>query len=99
MTNKEKLEEIKRFSFDLYNRVLFKEISVQDAYNRVGKSRWNVTEFKGSGTRGKNKVGLKKEIDSLVKMYKPTLSDMLQEIKRVYPYTFEKEIRKILNEN
>ena len=44
---KEKLILIKRFSFDLYNRVMFNEISIQDAYNKMNEKLTHKFPVKG----------------------------------------------------
>ena len=95
-SNKEKLIEIKQHSFELYNKVKFKDISVQDAYNQMGRELINVKEFKGEGTKGANKIGLKAEFDRLQKMYKPTLKQYLDVIKQMFPFTFDRDIEDYL---
>ena len=91
-SNEDKLVEIKQHSFELYNKVKFGDISVQDAYNQMGRELINVTEFKGEGTKGKNKIGLKAEFERLQKMYKPSLANYLDELKQLFPFTFERDI-------
>ena len=46
-SNEDKLVEIKQHSFELYNKVKFGDISVQDAYNQMGRELIKVKEFKG----------------------------------------------------
>jgi len=92
-SNEDKLIEIKQHSFELYNKVQFGDISVQDAFNQMGRELLSVKEFKGEGTKGKNKIGLKAEFQRLHKMYKPTLTNYLEELKRLFPFTFEKDIK------
>ena len=92
-SNKEKLVEIKQHSFELYNKVQFGDIDVQDAYNQMGRELIKVTEFKGEGTKGRNKIGLKTEFDRLQKMYKPSLANYLEELKRLFPFTFNRDIK------
>jgi len=89
----DKLIEIKQHSFELYNKVKFGDIELQDAYNQMGRELINVSEFKGEGTKGRNKIGLKAEFDRLHKMYKPKLSDYLEELKRLFPFTYQREIK------
>ena len=96
---KDKLIEIKRFSFDLYNRVMFDEISVQDAYNKMNEKLHMVKEFKGVGTKGKNKIGLKKEFDRLDNMYKPSFKEWMDQVERLFPFTFENELKKWTDED
>ena len=97
--NKEKLVEIKRYSFELYNRVMFNEISVQDAYNEMYAKINVVSEFKGIGRKGKNKIGLKKEMERLDKMYKPEFKQWMDEIKRLFPFTYDRELKDYTDEN
>ena len=92
-SKKEKLIEIKQHSFELYNKVQFGDIELQDAYNQMGRELINVSEFKGEGTKGRNKIGLKDEMDRLQKMYKPKLEEYLTELKRLFPFTFNREIK------
>ena len=89
----DKLIEIKQHSFELYNKVKFVDIELQDAYNQMGRELIKVSEFKGEGTKGRNKIGLKAEFDRLQKMYKPTISDYLEELKRLFPFTFNRDIK------
>ena len=51
----DKLIEIKQHSFELYNKVKFGDIELQDAYNQMGRELIKVTEFKGEGTKGRNR--------------------------------------------
>jgi hypothetical protein len=51
------------------------------------------SEYKGRGTKGKNKIGLSKELDRIMKMYKPSLSELLVELKRLFPFTFDNHIK------
>tara|TARA_Y100000310_G_scaffold323822_1_gene384785 strand:+ start:477 stop:779 length:303 start_codon:yes stop_codon:yes gene_type:complete len=95
-SNEDKLVEIKQHSFELYNKVKFGDISVQDAYNQMGRELIKVKEFKGEGTKGKNKIGLKAEFDRLHKMYKPTLKQYLDVIKQMFPFTFDRDIEDYL---
>ena len=95
-SNEDKLVEIKQHSFELYNKVKFGDISVQDAYNQMGRELIKVKEFKGEGTKGKNKIGLKAEFDRLQKMYKPTLKQYLDVIKQMFPFTFDRDIEDYL---
>lgn len=92
-SNKEKLIEIKQHSFELYNKVQFGDISVQDAYNQMGRELIKVKEFKGEGTKGKNKIGLKAEFERLHKMYKPSLTDYLIVLRDLFPFTFKRDIK------
>ena len=92
-SNKEKLVEIKQHSFELYNKVQFGDISVQDAYNQMGRELIIVNEFKGEGTKGSNKIGLKEEFKRLQKMYKPSLANYLEELKGLFPFTFMRDIK------
>jgi hypothetical protein len=92
-SNKEKLVEIKQHSFELYNKVQFGDLSVQEAYNQMGRELIVVTEFKGEGTKGINKVGLKEEFKRLQKMYKPSLSNYLEELKGLFPFTFKRDLK------
>ena len=93
----DKLIEIKQHSFELYNKVKFGDIELQDAYNQMGRELINVSEFKGEGTKGRNKIGLKAEFDRLHKMYQPTISDYLEELKRLFPFTYQREIKDFID--
>ena len=88
-----KLKEIKHYSFELYNKVQFGDMDLQDAYNQMGRELTKTSEYKGTGTRGRNKIGLKDEMDRLQKMYKPKLKEYLTELKRLFPFTFDKDIK------
>lgn len=88
-----KLEEIKKHNPQLYSKVQMGEVKLQDAYNEVMGDVNQTSEYKGRGTRGKNKVGLSKEMDILTKRYKPTIDEWITEIKRLFPFTYQKHIK------
>jgi len=88
MKNKEiKLSEIKKHSPSLYQKVIDGEMKLQQAYNEVMGEITSTTEYKGRGTKGLNKIGLDKEMDRIMKMYKPTIKDWIEELKRLFPFT------------
>ena len=95
MKDKEiKLQEIKKHNPTLYQYVIEKKIKLQDAYNLAMGGVDMVGEFKGRGTRSKNMIGLSKEMDRIMKMYKPTLKELLDELKKLFPFTFDTELKK-----
>ncbi len=88
MKNKEiKLAEIKKHNPKLYQDVLDGKVKLQQAYNEVMGDINSTTEYKGRGTKGQNKIGLSKEVDRLTKMYKPTIEEWIEELKRLFPFT------------
>jgi len=89
-----KLQEIKKHNPTLYQYVIEKKIKLQDAYNLAMGGVDMVGEFKGRGTRSKNMIGLSKEMDRIMKMYKPTLKELLDELKKLFPFTFDTELKK-----
>lgn len=78
----------------MYQYVIEKKIKLQDAYNLAMGGVDMVGEFKGRGTRSKNMIGLSKEMDRIMKMYKPTLKELLDELKKLFPFTFDTELKK-----
>jgi hypothetical protein len=94
MKNKEiKLQEIKKHNPSLYSKVVNGDVELQVAYNKVMGEINSTTEYKGRGTRGKNKIGLSKEMDRIMKMYKPSLEDFITEIKRLFPFTYQNRLK------
>ncbi len=94
MKNKEiKLSEIKKHSPSLYQKVIDGEMKLQQAYNEVMGNITSTSEYKGRGTKGQNKIGLSKEVDRLTKMYKPSLEDWIEELKRLFPFTYKKHLK------
>ena len=94
MKNKEiKLSEIKKHSPSLYQKVVDGDVKLQQAYNEVMGDINSTTEYKGRGTKGQNKIGLPKEVDRLTKMYKPSLEDWIEELKRLFPFTHQDKIK------
>jgi hypothetical protein len=94
MKSKEiKLQEIKKNNPKLYFEVMNGNVKLQDAYNDVMGEINQTSEYKGRGTRGKNKVGLSKEMDMLTKRYKPTIEEWITEIKRLFPFTYSNHIK------
>ena len=94
MKNKEiKLSEIKKHSPSLYQKVIDGEMKLQQAYNEVMGNITSTKEYKGRGTKGQNKIGLSKEVDRLTKMYKPSLEDWIEELKRLFPFTYKKHLK------
>ena len=88
-----KLVEIKLHNETLYQYVLDKKIKLQDAYNLTKGEIEIVREYKGRGTRSKNMIGLPKEMDRIMKMYKPSLKELLDELKRLFPFTYKDKIK------
>ena len=94
MKNKDiKLSEIKKHSPSLYKKVVDGEMKLQQAYNEVMGNITSTSEYKGRGTKGQNKIGLSKEVDRLTKMYKPSLEDWIEELKRLFPFTYKKHLK------
>jgi hypothetical protein len=94
MKNKEiKLAEIKKHNPKLYQDVLDGKVKLQQAYNEVMGDINSTTEYKGRGTKGQNKIGLSKEVDRLNKMYKPTIEEWIEELKRLFPFTNQNHIK------
>ena len=95
MKDKEiKLQEIQKHNPQLYQDVMDGKVKLQDGYNTVMMDLTKTREYKGRGTKGKNKIGLSKELDRIIKMYKPSLSELLVELKRLFPFTFDSEVKK-----
>jgi len=94
MKNKEiKLAEIKKHNPKLYQDVLDGKVKLQQAYNEVMGDINSTTEYKGRGTKGQNKIGLSKEVNRLNKMYKPTIEEWIEELKRLFPFTYKKHLK------
>ena len=88
-----KLQQIKEHSFELYNKVVLGDIKLVDAFNQMMSEKSDVKEYKGKGGKGnKTKMGFEVEMDRIYKMYKPTLKDYLKILKKLFPFTFDKEI-------
>ena len=89
-----KLQEIKKHNPSLYSDVLGGKVGLQEAYNQTMGELNKTSEYKGRGTKGRNKIGLSKEMDRIMKMYKPSLGEFLDELKKLFPFTFDTEIKK-----
>ena len=88
-----KLNQIKEHSFELYNKVVLGDIKLVDAFNQMMGEKSDVKEYKGKGGKGnKTKMGFSAEMDRIYKMYKPSLKDYLKILKKLFPFTFDKEI-------
>ena len=96
MNKEQKLKMIQKKSPELYDKVMKKELTTQQAYNEMYKDIMNVSEFKGEGTKGSNKIGLDKEFDRLMKVYNHSCEQMLESLKKQFPLTFEKYLNKFL---
>ena len=68
-------------------------MKLQQAYNEVMEIITSTSEYKGRGTKGQNKIGLPKEVDRLEKMYKPTIEEWIEELKRLFPFTHSNHIK------
>ena len=88
-----KLLEIQKHNSQLYKDVIDGKINLQEAYNQTMSKINKTSEYKGRGTKGSNKIGFSKEIDRLVKMYKPSLEEFIVEIKRLFPFTIDKHLK------
>ena len=94
MKSKEiKLAEIKKHNPTFHSKVMNGEMKLQQAYNEVMGSITSTKEYKGRGTKGQNKIGLSKEVDRLNKMYKPTIEEWIEELKRLFPFTHQDKIK------
>ena len=94
MKDKEiKLQEIQKHNPQLYQDVMDGKVKLQDAYNTVMMDLTQTSEYKGRGTRSKNMIGLSKEMDRIMKMYKPSLKELLDELKRLFPFTFDSHLK------
>ena len=88
-----KLQEIKKHNSSLYTDVLGGKVGLQEAYNQTMGELNKTSEYKGRGTRSKNMIGLPKEMDRIMKMYKPSLKELLDELKRLFPFTFDSHLK------
>ena len=88
-----KLAEIKNHSPSLYQKVVDGDVELQQAYNEVMGIITSTSEYKGRGTKGQNKIGLRKEVDRLEKMYKPSIEEWIKELKRLFPFTHKKHLK------
>ena len=88
-----KLQEIKKHNPSLYADVVDGKVGLQEAYNQTMGELNKTSEYKGRGTKGRNKIGLSKELDRIMKMYKPTITDLLNELKRLFPFTHQEKIK------
>lgn len=94
MKDKEiKLQEIQKHNPQLYQEVMDGKLKLQDAYNKIMMDLTQTSEYKGRGTRSKNMIGLPKEMDRIMKMYKPSLKELLDELKRLFPFTFDSHLK------
>ena len=94
MKDKEiKQQEILKHNPQLYQEVMDGKVKLQDAYNKIMMDLTQTSEYKGRGTRSKNMIGLPKEMDRIMKMYKPSLKELLDELKRLFPFTFDSHLK------
>ena len=94
MKDKEiKQQEILKHNPQLYQEVMDGKLKLQDAYNKIMMDLTQTSEYKGRGTRSKNMIGLSKEMDRIMKMYKPSLKELLDELKRLFPFTFDSHLK------
>ena len=97
MKDKEiKQQEILKHNPQLYQEVMDGKVKLQDAYNKIMMDLTQTSEYKGRGTRSKNMIGLPKEMDRIMKMYKPSLKELLDELKRLFPFTFDRDVKDYL---
>ena len=96
MNKEQKLKMIQKKSPELYDKVMKKELTTQQAYNQMYKELLDVSEFKGEGTKGTNKIGLDKEIERLMKVYNPSCSQLLKSTEKQFPLTFKKYLEEFL---
>ena len=97
MKDKEiKQQEILKHNPQLYQEVMDGKVKLQDAYNKIMMDLTQTSEYKGRGTRSKNMIGLSKEMGRIMKMYKPSLKELLDELKRLFPFTFDRDVKDYL---
>ena len=91
-----KLADIKKYSEILYQYVLDDEIKLQLAYNLARSKIELVSEYKGRGTRSSRLPTLDKAIDILMKSHKPSIEELLDEIKKQFQFTFDSKVKDYL---
>ena len=91
-----KLADIKKYSEILYQYVLDDEIKLQLAYNLARSKIELVSEYKGRGTRSSRLPTLDKAIDTLMKSHKPSIEELLDEIKKQFQFTFDSKVKDYL---
>jgi len=87
-----KLAEIQKYNPTLFLKVQRGEVNKVDAHNQVMEELLNVNERRGKGTK-RTKIGLSKEIKILDRRYKPTIKEWINEIKKLYPFTYKDYIK------
>ena len=91
-----KLADIKKYSEILYQYVLDDEIKLQLAYNLARSKIELVQEFKGRGTGNMNLPPLNKMFDNMMKAHKPSIEELLDEIKKQFVFTFDDKLKDYL---
>ena len=91
-----KLADIKKYSEILYQYVLDDEIKLQLAYNLARSKIELVAEYKGRGTRSSRLPTLDKAIDTLMKSHRPSIEELLDEIKKQFVFTFDDKLKDYL---
>ena len=93
MKSKEiKLLEIKNHNPTLHSKVVNGSTTLQHAYNEVMSEINNIKEFKGRGTKS-TKITFEHEVEIIQKRYKPKLDDWLEQIKKLFPFTYQDKLK------
>jgi hypothetical protein len=91
-----KLVDIKQYNPILHQYVLDKKIKLQDAYNLARSGIEMVSEYKGRGSKNMNLPPLNKMFDNMMKAHKPSIEELLDEIKNQFQFTFDSKVKDYL---
>jgi hypothetical protein len=91
-----KLADIKKYSEILYQYVLDDEIKLQLAYNLARSKIELVNEYKGRGSKNINLPPFNKMFDNMMKAHKPSIEELLDEIKKQFQFTFDSKVKDYL---
>jgi hypothetical protein len=85
-----KLLTVQKLNPELYEKVMTGEMSIHDAYNEVQRVQLNLSEFRGTNTK-KKEFGA--DFKRIVRLHDPSLEEVIEEIKKLYPLTWKEHIK------
>ena len=85
-----KLITVQKLNPELYEKIINGQMNVNDAYNEVKRQQLGLTEFRGTNSRKKDFAA---DFKRIVKLHGPTEEELVEEIKKLYPFTWKEFLK------
>src|SRR5689334_17083594 len=79
-----KIQYIKKYNSELYEKVLNGSLSLQDAYNETKRIQLGLSEYRSKNTKKKE---FAVDFKRIIALHNPSPEELIAEIKKAYPLT------------